>query len=389
MAAERRWHAMGSDAHVIVVGGPVHLIDDAVLRVDALEERWSRFLPDSEVSQLNRWAGIPVAVSPDTVALVHHAIVAWRLSGGAFDPTVLGDVIRAGYDRSFEQIGRARPAADSALGRGADSIVVATETVTLPAGTGFDPGGIGKGLAADLVCAEMMHAGALGICVNLGGDVRVAGTGPDGGCWTVAVEQPGAAHPVANLGLVDGAVATSTTLRRRWQVNGEHRHHLIDPADGPTLRQRPGHGDRCRRPGVDRRGAGQGSPLGRISSPVRRRRWDRRPGTHDRGGRPSPRYDRPGGLPGRCCPARIRTVRLFALLAGLVQVDTFGQVVRPSIARMRSTFMPGPDNPSGAIAMSNDLNSAIRSSRRVGSSTAWRGVSPASAGMLMSTHLRS
>jgi hypothetical protein len=26
------------------------------------------------------------------------------LSGGSFDPTVLGDVIRAGYDRTFEQV---------------------------------------------------------------------------------------------------------------------------------------------------------------------------------------------------------------------------------------------------------------------------------------------
>jgi len=61
-------------------------------------------------------------------------------------------------------------------------------TVRLPAGTGFDAGGIGKGLAADLVTTEAIAAGADGICVNLGGDLRVAGTGPDG-AWTVGIEK--------------------------------------------------------------------------------------------------------------------------------------------------------------------------------------------------------
>ncbi len=221
---------MGSDAHLIVVGGRARLLDDAVARIADLEQRWSRFLPDSEVSRLNHWAGLPVAVSPDTVFLVEHAVTAWRLSGGAFDPTVLGDVMRAGYDRSFEQL-NGTPGY-SPLGRGADEIEIGAETVTLPPGTGFDPGGIGKGLAADLVCAEMRAAGAEGICVNLGGDVRVAGAGPDRGSWTIAVEPPGVVGPVVRIGLADGAVATSTTLRRRWQVGGQVRHHLIDPQTG-------------------------------------------------------------------------------------------------------------------------------------------------------------
>jgi thiamine biosynthesis lipoprotein len=232
MAVERRFRAMGSDAHLIVVGGDARLIDVAVRRIDELERRWSRFIPDSEVSQLNRWAGLPVAVSADTVALVEHAIVAWRISGGAFDPTVLGAVIRAGYDRSFDQFRDRIQSGHSVLGLGADAIEVRGEAVTLPAGSGFDPGGIGKGLAADLVCADVMAAGAEGVCVNLGGDVRLAGAGPGGGSWTVAVEHPGVDHPIVRLGLAGGAVATSTTLRRQWQVDGETRHHLIDPQTG-------------------------------------------------------------------------------------------------------------------------------------------------------------
>jgi thiamine biosynthesis lipoprotein len=231
-SSEMWFHAMGSDAHVIIVGPLHHLVDDAVRRVEDLEAKWSRFLADSEISALNRNAGTPVAVSPETITLVHRAAEAWRLSGGAFDPTVLGAMIRAGYDRSFELLGPAPVAGRSVLGIGAADIRIDGDEVTIPAGTGFDPGGIGKGLAGDLVCAEMMAAGAAGVCVNLGGDVRVMGASPTGDGWTIAVEHPWMEAPIALLGVRDGAVATSTTLRRRWATGGETRHHLIDPQTG-------------------------------------------------------------------------------------------------------------------------------------------------------------
>ena len=232
MEAEIRFRAMGSDAHVIVVGGPAGLIETARARIDELEHRWSRFLADSEVSELNRRAGHAVRVSADTVELVTRAAEAWRLSGGSFDPTVLGSMLRAGYDRSFDELGAAPAPGLSTLGLGAADIRIDGDVVELPAGTGFDPGGIGKGLAADLVVADLMRRGAEGACINLGGDVRVAGRSPEGSGWTVAIEHPWSPEPIATVGVTEGAVATSTTLKRRWQSEGVERHHLIDPATG-------------------------------------------------------------------------------------------------------------------------------------------------------------
>jgi thiamine biosynthesis lipoprotein len=222
---------MGTDCHLVISGAP-GLAAAARARVEELEQRWSRFIDHSEVSRLNRAAGSPVRVSPDTVELVVRAVEAWSLSGGAFDPTVLGAVLRAGYTRPFDELGAAPEGGASLLGTGAADIVVDGTSVRLPAGTGFDPGGIGKGLAADIVCAEAMASGAEGICANLGGDVRLVGTAPDGGTWTVAVEHPWQARPLVLVGLAEGAVATSTTLLRRWVSGGAPRHHLIDPQTG-------------------------------------------------------------------------------------------------------------------------------------------------------------
>ncbi|MDQ1437497.1 MAG: FAD:protein transferase [Acidimicrobiaceae bacterium] len=230
---------MGSDAHVIVVGDPA-LLEEAVARIEDLEQRWSRFLPDSEVTRLSRQSGSPVHVSAETTELVQRAKEGWAMSGGLFDPTVLGDVVRAGYDRTFDLLA-SEPSHDrptSALRLGAEDIEVTADIVRLPPSTGFDPGGIGKGLAADIVVAELLAAGATGACVSLGGDVRVGGDGigahadaADRG-WTVAIEHAHHAEPVALIGLADGAVATSTTLVRRWQSVDGTRHHLIDPHTG-------------------------------------------------------------------------------------------------------------------------------------------------------------
>jgi len=232
-AAELRFRAMGSDAHVVVIGGKPGSADRARRRIDDLERKWSRFRPDSEISRLNASAGSFIGVSGDTRLLVERAVTAWGVSGGAFDPTLLGAIIRAGYDRSFELLGPETPAGFSRLGAGADDIMIDGDAVRLPSGTGFDPGGIGKGLAADVVAAELTAAGASGVCINLGGDVRVKGTGPDGDQgWTIALEHPHARRPFALVGVGDGGIATSTTLRRAWQTEGKRHHHLIDPQTG-------------------------------------------------------------------------------------------------------------------------------------------------------------
>ena len=148
-------------------------------------------------------------MSAETLELVQRSVQAWRLTGGLFDPTVLPSLVRAGYDRTFSSLPPAPPPdqwpltqqvaagvedvaspepfppgswSPGPLDPGAEDIVVADGAVMLPAGAGFDAGGIGKGLAADLVARELMAAGAAGVCVNVGGDVRLMGEsdGSDG-----------------------------------------------------------------------------------------------------------------------------------------------------------------------------------------------------------------
>lgn len=226
---------MGTRADLVVVGGPAGLGDELRARLVELEGLWTRFRPDSDVSRLNAARGRPTAVHPDTLDVVERAAYAWRRTGGRFDPTVLPALLAAGYDRTFREIrdvgGPGRPApAPGCVGVAVDRD---RGEVWLPPQVQLDLGGIGKGYAADLLVDEALAAGAAGCCVGIGGDVRVAGTGPDGETWVVGVEDPFAPPAlVAMLGLDDGAVATSTRVRRAWTRAGERQHHLIDPASG-------------------------------------------------------------------------------------------------------------------------------------------------------------
>jgi FAD:protein FMN transferase len=235
MEADVRFPVMGTDAHVLVHGRDVAALADAARDdLDGLERLWSRFLPDSEVSVLNGAGAAPVVVSAATSALIARAVEGWRITLGRFDPTVLGDVVRAGYDRSFEHIPAVTHAGVSDLRQGCAAIEVdeRVNVVRLPPRVAFDPGGIGKGYAADLIVDRLMRAGAGGACVNVGGDVRVAGPAPGSRSWAVGVLDPFTDAPVDTVLVDDGGVATTSRTKRAWFADGAPAHHVIDPASG-------------------------------------------------------------------------------------------------------------------------------------------------------------
>ena len=227
---------MGGEATVIVAG-PRRLLGVATRRIEDLEAKWSRFRPDSEISALQHRRDRPVPVSADTRLLLRRALTAWHATKGAFDPSVHDALVAWGYDRDLALVrGACRaPTAIPAPGLGDLELDEGAGTACLN-GCGFDPGGIGKGLAADLVATELVAGGADGALVGLGGDLRVAGH-PGPGGWTIGVEDP--ADPSADLvrmALSRGGLATSSDRRRRWRAGGEDAHHLIDPATGAPAR---------------------------------------------------------------------------------------------------------------------------------------------------------
>ena len=226
-ANEIRFRAMGTACHIVVGGDSPRMLETAMARVHDLERCWSRFQPASEVSRLNRAVGVETSVSSDTIRLVGSAVAAWAATDGAFDPTTHDALVEIGYDRSFGSDGFGVDREQHHPAPGCDGIEIDSlaGTVRFPLGVRFDPGGIGKGLAADIVTEELMGAGCDRVIVNLGGDVRVGGE--------PSVIQVDAAEVTATeIVLHDAGLATSTTLRRRWSTVSGVVHHVIDPSTG-------------------------------------------------------------------------------------------------------------------------------------------------------------
>ena len=196
-------------------------------RVHELERRWTRFR-DSELTRVNDHRGDLCLVSTDLHAVLTVAELAHRLSGGLFDIRVLDAVVDAGYRSALDaRPGRARPPAPVDL---PVELFDAPPAVLVPTGCRIDLGGIGKGFAADIVTTELRAAGAPRVQVELGGDLRTSGRPWVGDAWSIEVEDPRVRRgTVAHLDIAEGAVATSSVLRKRWNRDGRTTHHLIDP----------------------------------------------------------------------------------------------------------------------------------------------------------------
>lgn len=202
----------------------------------AVDDACSRFRDGSELmasaAELERGA----EVSPMLASLVNRALEAARLSDGDVDPTLGNHMVSIGYDTAIA--GRtdvpSSPVTlvDASDGRPAWRRILLRGTfLRVPPGVRLDLGATAKAAAADMAAASITARLGVGALVSLGGDVATAGPDPTGG-WQVRV-QDRETDPVDHVRLASGwSVARSSTQKRRWEQDGQTRHHILDPQWG-------------------------------------------------------------------------------------------------------------------------------------------------------------
>lgn len=215
---EREFEATGTTWWLRSEAATPGLFDLVERLVREYEATLSRFLPDSALSRLNRERRAEDEVLADVIASAERAR---RITRGAFDARVGAAVCAAGYDRNFNDLGgRTVPTGGSQL---RPEVLVFGSTVVLLGHGALDLGGIAKGWTVDRA-AELL--GRAGPCVvDGGGDIRVV-TDVNSEAWTIGIGEGLA------VDLREGAVATSSTLKRRWGAARGEAHHIIDPALG-------------------------------------------------------------------------------------------------------------------------------------------------------------
>ena len=260
---------------------------------------FSAYVPTSLLSSLNRDCVLSVthASDPDFLRLLEMSLELERETDGAFSPCLGGlsmiwnftgdppgpvppaDEIRqalthtdsstiriaegAGQLLSFDALPEAgdftfMTADDPGAAAGSDPVFTAADDPGAAAGSdpaaggddGFlitltdvglmlDLGGIAKGFAADRIKDRLLEAGVTSAIINLGGNVLLVGSKPDGSDFRVGIRDPesaadagGTEHITRTVTLSDRSVVTSGTYERYFEEDGVRYHHILDPATG-------------------------------------------------------------------------------------------------------------------------------------------------------------
>ena len=239
---ERSFRALGTKAAVVVAGGSHQEADraESMLRaeIDMLDRTCSRFRDDSELTHLSRQSGRVTRVSSLLFDAIEVSVRVAQRTGGAVDPTVGNAMTALGYDRDFEQIAdeplRSTDEAEAAPGYACVHLDAAAGTVRVPQGVLLDLGSSAKALGADRAAAHIAGELGLGVLVNIGGDVAVNGQPPVDG-WPIGIAVDSATTPDETdhrVAIREGGLASSSGRIRRWILNAEPVHHIVDPATG-------------------------------------------------------------------------------------------------------------------------------------------------------------
>lgn len=238
---------MGTVSRLVVVTEPDHRsaaayrLETAEAELRRLETILSTWIEQSEISRFN------TAAANRTLELRSEVIdvltLAQRLyddSARSFDITArpLFELWRLAADRGRLPT-RAEIEAARLESSWEDIQLTAAGASKLRSTVRVDVDGIAKGYAIDRAAQALQHPELAGGLVEVGGDLRVFGTGPDGNPWRVAIRSPFEAKAWAEIEIPAGAVCTSGDYARFIEIEGRRFSHIIDPRTGePTAAAR-------------------------------------------------------------------------------------------------------------------------------------------------------
>ncbi len=214
-------------------------LDLAFDRVQAIEDKMSRYQVGSEVDLINQHAGTEaVTVSPDTYFVIAKALDYAKKTNGAFNPLIgeLVDLWGIGTDEAKVPTNEELEGVIAHLSYDQLELMEDPFKVKLSSSkVKVDLGAIAKGYAADEMRDVLLEQGITSALLNLGGNVIVMGSNPKGGLWSIGVQDPLAPDRGDIAGVIkakDTSVVTSGSYERFFERDGIRYHHILDPFTG-------------------------------------------------------------------------------------------------------------------------------------------------------------
>ena len=201
------------------------------------EGLFSAEIPDSDVSKINKSRGERVDIHEETLELLMIALKYSELTNGAFDITIR-PVSKLWDFKSGER----RIPEDSDIKKALKhvdfrNIILDKEAMSVSKKdpeTEIDLGAIAKGYTGDRIKEFLTGKGIKSAIINLGGNVVLVGSLPDGEPFTVGIEKPfGREGEMSDtLKLKDVSVVTSGNYERYFEKDGKIYHHILDTDTG-------------------------------------------------------------------------------------------------------------------------------------------------------------
>ncbi len=226
VVSEHEFEAIGTHWHLTVespAAVPVKIWHEIEAKIDAFDQRFSRFILTSEANAWRAAKPGSYKVSTELAKLLQFASKLRAETQGKFDPAVGGLLELAGYDPTY----RFQP--DAKLENWQiPGWEISGTTLKIEAPLVIDVGGYGKGSCIDLVAYVLRHHGYEHFLIDGGGDLYGT-TKHSGSGWTVGVEWPGQPeYAISQVTLKNQALAVSDIYRRAWG----NWHHVVDPQAG-------------------------------------------------------------------------------------------------------------------------------------------------------------
>jgi thiamine biosynthesis lipoprotein len=220
--------AMGT-VHTLAVEGEQALVAAERIkeRIQTMDQKWSVFRENSEITALNR--GASVTVSEDTLRILKESVRISKETGGAFDITA-GSLTKLWRQAMRdERIPDPREIPEALRHTGATGIRMFGNRVKLKRGRTVDLGGIAKGYALDRALELLKDAGTENAILNLGGTIGVTGRPVE-----IGIRNPfdPDGEPMGTLLLDNRCAVTSGSYERFVWIGGRTFHHIIDPRTG-------------------------------------------------------------------------------------------------------------------------------------------------------------
>jgi thiamine biosynthesis lipoprotein len=201
----------------------------------------SGYVAQSILSRINR--GEVVAIDQHFKTVFVQSKEVWLQSSGAFDPTVkpLVDAWGFGPEGQLNE----RPRNLDSLRRlvGFDRVTLRGDSVLLPKGMTLDFNAIAQGYTADAMADWLVAHGVNRFMVEIGGEVRAAGTNIDGQIWRIGLDEPTELSEsrklMAIVPLNNAGMATSGNYRKFWvDSTGQKVVHTLSPKTGLPVSSR-------------------------------------------------------------------------------------------------------------------------------------------------------